>query len=189
MDFAVIILIAIGLAMDASAVSLGVGTTPLSRSWRVLFRLAFHFGLFQGLMTFLGWLAGSTIASLIANVDHWIAMGLLSFVGVRMIVEGMKKAEDESRKGDPSRGGSLIMLCIATSLDAMAVGLSLAMLDVSILGASLVIGVVTLLLSALAFGLGRFLGTTFGKRMEVVGGCILIFIGARILVTHLFNIA
>jgi putative Mn2+ efflux pump MntP len=186
MDFLTIFLIAVGLAMDASAVSLGVGTTPLSKSWRVAFRLAFHFGLFQGLMTFLGWLAGSTIAGLIANVDHWIAMGLLAFVGTRMVIEGLKKAGHDQKMGDPSRGGALIMLCIATSLDAMAVGLSMAMMEVSILGASLVIGLVTLLLSTLAFGLGRFLGAAFGKKMEVVGGLILNFIGLRILITHLF---
>jgi putative Mn2+ efflux pump MntP len=181
MDFLTIFLIAVGLAMDASAVSLGVGTTPLSKSWRVAFRLAF-----QGLMTFLGWLAGSTIAGLIANVDHWIAMGLLAFVGTRMVIEGLKKAGHDQKMGDPSRGGALIMLCIATSLDAMAVGLSMAMMEVSILGASLVIGLVTLLLSTLAFGLGRFLGAAFGKKMEVVGGLILNFIGLRILITHLF---
>lgn len=185
MEWYASLLIAIGLAMDSFAVSLGVGTTGAAKKPRSIFRLSFHMALFQGLMTFLGWLAGSTIANLIAAFDHWIAVILLAFVGVRMIRSGFQP-DGEVKNIDPSRGGSLIMISIATSIDAMAVGLSLAMLDVDIISPSLMIGITTLVLSLSGLLLGDKLGETFGKRMEVVGGFILNGIGLRILFTHLF---
>ena len=141
---------------------------------------------FQGLMTFLGWLVGSTIAQLIANVDHWIALALLAWVGVRMIIAGFKTDQDEGKRDDPSRGGTLVLLAVATSLDAMAVGLSLAIVNVNILSSRLIIGIISVLLSLVGLRLGSRLGAAFGKRMEIVGGLILIGIGLRILITHLF---
>jgi putative Mn2+ efflux pump MntP len=185
MDFAASMLVAVGLAMDAFAVSLGIGTSGIANGPRPIFRLSFHMGLFQGLMTFLGWLAGSTIAVLISAFDHWIAFGLLAFVGTRMIREGLNN-EVELHKQDPSRGGHLLMICIATSIDAMAVGLSLAMVKVEIISPSITIAVVTLALSLFGLLMGNQLGTRFGKRMEVLGGIILNAIGLRILYTHLF---
>lgn len=185
MDLFSQLVIAVGLAMDASAVSLGIGTTPRANSFRAKFRLAFHFGFFQSLMTALGWLAGSTIARWISAFDHWIALILLAFVGINMIRSGLNP-EKESYEKDPSRGGLLMVLCIATSLDAMAVGLSLAMLKSSIVSPVIIIGVVTLVLSAIGLNAGRFLGEKFGKRMEIFGGLILLAIGLRILYTHIF---
>jgi manganese efflux pump family protein len=185
MEWYASMLVAVGLAMDAFAVSLGIGTSGIANSPRPIFRLSFHMGLFQGLMTFLGWLAGSTIATLISAVDHWIAMGLLAFVGTRMIRSGLNP-EIESQRDDPSRGSSLMMICIATSIDAMAVGLSLAMVKVEIISPSITIAVVTLALSLFGLLMGNQLGTRFGKRMEVLGGVILNAIGLRILYTHLF---
>jgi putative Mn2+ efflux pump MntP len=184
MDILSLLLIAIGLAMDVFAVSLGVGTSRFGNSKRTIFRLAFHFGLFQGGMTFLGWLAGTQIANWIAGFDHWIAFGLLSFVGIRMIKSGLNSNE-ESHPVDPSRGMTLVMLSIATSLDALAVGLSLAFLDSNIRLASLIIGVVSLLLSLVGTIFGSTLGDRFGKRMEIIGGVLLIGIGLRIIFTHL----
>lgn len=184
MDFLTILLIAVSMAMDAFAVSLGIGTTRQACSPRPMFRLSFHFGLFQFLMPILGWLAGNTIAGLIAHFDHWIAFGLLAFVGGRMIRSGLD-AESETYPGDPSRGGTLVMLAIATSIDAFAVGLSLAMLNVQILYPSIVIGVVTGSLSLVGLLVGHQLGTTFGKQMEILGGIILVGIGLRVLITHL----
>jgi putative Mn2+ efflux pump MntP len=178
------ILIAIGLAMDAFAVSLGIGTTGQARTIRPVFRLSFHMGLFQGLMTFLGWLAGSTIAPLISSFDHWIALILLCFVGGRMIRSGLDP-DREACPPDPSRGGTLMMLCVATSIDAMAVGLSLSMLGIEIFTPSLIIGVITLGLSLFGLLAGGFLGERFGKRMEILGGLILIGIGIRILTSHI----
>lgn len=170
--------------MDAFAVSLGIGTTGQARTVRPIFRLSFHMGLFQGLMAFLGWLAGSTIAGLISSVDHWIALALLVFVGTRMIRSGLDP-NNESRCSETSRGAALLMICVATSIDAMAVGLSLAMVGIEILIPSLIIGLVTLGLSLFGLLAGGFLGERFGKRMEILGGLILNFIGIRILLTHI----
>jgi putative Mn2+ efflux pump MntP len=186
MDLITLIFTGIGLAMDCFAVSLGIGTTTVARSFRPVFRLSFHFGLFQGLMTLLGWLVGSTIAQLIANVDHWIVLALLVWVGTRMIIEGFKPARQEIPKTDPSRGGTLVLLAVATSLDAMAIGLSMAIIQVNIWSASLLIGVITTVLSLVGLMIGNQLGMAFGKRMEIVGGIILIGIGLRILFTHLY---
>ena len=184
MNLIEILLIAFGLAMDAFAVCLGAGTTQHISGPRPVFRLAFHFGLFQALMPVLGWLVGSTIEQWIAPVDHWIAFGLLAFVGVRMIRSGLD-TEGESHATDPSRGATLIMLSVATSIDAFAVGLSLAVLGVGIILPSIIIGLVAGGMSLLGIFLGGRLGKTFGKRMEVVGGLILIAIGVRVVVSHL----
>ncbi len=186
MDLFSLVFTGVGLAMDCFAVSVGIGTTNAARSFRPVFRLSFHFGLFQGLMTLIGWLVGTTIAQLIANFDHWIALGLLTWVGARMIIEGFKPDQDEVKRNDPSRGGTLVLLAVATSLDAMAVGLSLAIANVNILSSSLMIGVISTVLSLVGLMLGNRLGLSFGKRMEIVGGLILIGIGVRILITHLF---
>jgi putative Mn2+ efflux pump MntP len=183
-DFVSILLIAVGMAMDAFAVSLGIGTTRQACLPRPIFRLSFHFGLFQFFMPILGWLAGNTIASLISRFDHWIALGLLAFVGGRMIRSGLDPSS-ETYPCDPSRGGTLIMLSVATSIDALAIGLGLSMIRVDILCPSIVIGVVTAALSLTGLLIGHKLGTTFGKRMEILGGLILIGIGLRVLITHL----
>jgi manganese efflux pump family protein len=185
MDLVSLIFTGIGLAMDCFAVSLGIGTTGAARGFRPFFRLSFHFGLFQGLMTLLGWLVGTTIANLISNVDHWIALALLAWVGTRMIIEGFKPIEETAKRADPSRGGTLVMLAVATSLDAMAVGLSLAIVKVDIWLSSLLIGVISAALSLVGLGIGHRLGLAFGKKMEILGGLILIGIGIRILITHL----
>lgn len=179
------ILIAAGLAMDAFAVSLGIGTNGRARTYRPIFRLSFHMGLFQGLMALIGWLAGASIARYISVVDHWIAFGLLAFVGTRMVKAGFEKGE-ETGNTDPSRGGTLLLLCVATSIDAMAVGFSMALVGAHILVPSLVIGVVTLGLSLVGLLAGGFLGKKFGKRMEIVGGLILLGIGINIVASHLF---
>ena len=181
---ATILLIAVGLAMDAFAVSLGIGTAQRANTPRAKFRLAFHFGLFQGLMTFLGWLAGSTVALLIAQVDHWVALALLGWVGFNLIRSGLS-ADRETYTADPSRGQTLMVLSVATSIDAFAVGMSAGMLKIPIVESSATITVVTFALSLAGLLAGNRLGQKFGKRMEVVGGLILIGIGIRILVSHL----
>ena len=186
MDLISLIFTGIGLAMDCFAVSLGIGTTNMVRSFRPVFRLSFHFGLFQGLMTLFGWLVGSTVAQLISNVDHWIVLALLVWVGTRMIIEGFKPVGQAANQADPSRGGTLVLLAVATSLDAMAVGLSMAIIKVNIWSASLLIGVITTFLSLIGLMIGNRLGMAFGKRMEIIGGLILNGIGLRILYTHLF---
>ena len=170
--------------MDCFAVALGVGTGRVDRTRRSILRLAFHFGLFQGGMAFLGWFAGSRIASLISRVDHWVAFGLLLWVGGRMIKESFG-SEEEPCRDDLTRGKSLLMLSIATSIDALAVGISLALVDSSILIASLVIGGVSFILAVAGYLLGNRLGCRFGKIMERLGGLILVGIGIRVLLSHL----
>jgi len=181
------LLLSLSLAMDAFAVSLGVGTSKYGAQPRAKFRLAFHFGLFQALMPILGFLAGSRLDVLINQFDHWLVLVLLSYVGTSMIRSGLKKGE-ECYSCDPSRGKTLLLLCVATSIDALAVGLSLAFLKTQIVYPALTIGVVTAALSTVGLFIGNRLGARFGKRMEIVGGIILNGIGLRFLVAHLFLI-
>lgn len=173
--------------MDCFTVSLCIGSSPAPQNRRSIFRVSFHFGLFQGGMTLLGWLLGSTVVNLIANFDHWVAMALLGWIGGRMIREGFSRDGSSPINGcdDPSRGSSLVMLSIATSIDALGVGLSLAFLRVDVLGASIIIGLVSLLMSIAGLLGGKKLNQRFGKRVEVLGGLVLIAIGLRIVITHL----
>lgn len=185
MPFIEIVLIAIGLAMDAFAVAIGIGSTRRASGARAVFRLSFHFGLFQCLMPVLGWMTGANIAQFVGGIDHWIAFALLAFVGGRMIAAGFDP-DKEAGIGDPSRGRMLVTLSIATSIDAFAIGLSLALLQIDIILPSLVIGLVASLFTLAGLGIGYRLGGIFGKRMEIVGGLLLVAIGLRILTSHLF---
>ncbi len=178
--------IALGLAMDAFAVSIASSIIIGKISGRQVFRLAFHFGLFQAMMPLLGWLAGGSIRQYIESWDHWIAFGLLVLIGLKAIWGSRGDRSEDEKKRDPSRGLSLVVLSVATSIDALAVGLSFAMLNVAIWYPCLVIGVITAVLSMLGVLLGNQLGTRFGKIMEALGGIVLIFIGLKILVEHLF---
>lgn len=185
MDLFDIVVIAIGLAMDAAAVSLAAAASGFAGNPRAVFRLAFHFGLFQFMMPVLGWFLGVGFVSYVKAVDHWIAFALLLFVGSRMVASGLSQDEEEIQK-DPSRGMTMVMLSIATSIDALAVGLSLAMMEVNIWYPSVMIGLITTAMSLLAIFLGKRLGGMFGKRMEIAGGIILILIGIRILAAEFF---
>lgn len=182
MSFIEMILVAVSLAMDAGAVCLSAAAAGFVVDRRAAFRLVFHFGLFQFLMPLVGGLLGSGVISYLDAFDQWIAFGLLLFVGGRMIWEGISQ-DVETTKKDPTRGMTMVMLSIATSIDALAVGLGLAMLKVSILYPAVLIGVITCGISMAAVFTGRRLGNLFGSRMEIVGGLILIFIGCKILLT------
>lgn len=184
MDVTEIIIIALALAMDASAVSLAASASGYADNVRAKFRLSFHFGLFQALMPVIGWYAGENFVVYIAAYDHWIAFALLSIIAVNMILSGFK-VNIAARLKDPTRGVNLMMLSIATSIDALAVGLSLAFLEVSIWYPALLIGIMTAILSLIAIRFGKKLSTLFGQRMEIIGGIILIGIGLRILYVHL----
>jgi manganese efflux pump family protein len=178
-----IALIAGGLSMDAFAVSLAAGAAG-ARGPRAIFRLAFHFGLFQFLMPVLGWTAGLRVEGIVLTMQDLVAAGLLAAVGLRMIRSG--QGVIEGPRQDPSRGVTLVTLSVATSLDALAIGFSLALLRVSIWYPSVVIGLVTGLLSVCGVRIGNRLGTGFGRRMEIAGGVLLTFLGCRILLSHFF---
>lgn len=181
-----IILVAIGLAMDASAVSMAAAAAGYAKEPRQVFRLAFHFGLFQGFMPFIGWILGTSFVHYIEAWDHWIAFILLAIVGGRMVYEG-RPANINKIRIDPTRGWSLITLSVATSIDALAVGLSFSMLSLNILIPCLLIGFVTLVLSILSTQVGKSMVQILGNKVEIAGGLILVGIGFRILFTHLTN--
>ncbi|MBW2091645.1 MAG: manganese efflux pump [Deltaproteobacteria bacterium] len=185
MDISTILLIAVGLAMDAFAVSITSGfvNRPLKISFAL--KMAGFFGFFQAGMPVMGWLAGIGFRGLISGVDHWIAFGLLVFIGGKMIYEAFGvNAGEKGRRA--MNNYTLFILAIATSIDALAVGLSLSLLKVSILLPIVIIGSVTFFLSILGLVIGHKLGLFFGKKVEILGGLILIGIGIRILVEHLF---
>ena len=181
-----IVLIALGLAMDASAVSMAAAASGYANGPRPIFRLSFHFGLFQFFMPIVGWVFGRSVVSYFSSIDHWIAFSLLTIIGAKMIHAGVNPSQKGS-KNDPSRGMTLVMLSLATSIDALAIGLSLAMLGVGIWYPSVIIGVVTAAMSLAAIGLGHRLGKLFGERMEIIGGIILIAIGLRILLSRVLT--
>ncbi|HOU54361.1 MAG TPA: manganese efflux pump MntP family protein [Myxococcota bacterium] len=177
--------LAVALAMDAFAVAIGAALSLGTVSRRQAFRLSFHFGLFQFLMPLAGFFAGNTIVQWARAVDHWVAFALLAVVGTRMIQEGWSRPDPDRAPRDPTRGRSLLVLSVATSIDALAVGLSLGLIGVSIWYPAAVIGVVAAAFTLLGLRLGALIGPAFGHRMAIVGGGILWAIGIRILVEHL----
>lgn len=185
MDLLSILALAAGLAADATAVSIAAGLTLERFGARHVFRMAFHFGLFQAGMPLLGWLGGTTVEPYVRSWDHWVAAALLMFVGGKMIVEALRGKEEGAGTQDPTRGFTLVLLSLATSIDAMAVGLSLGLMSAPILVPAAVIGVVTTCLSASGMVFGRHLGLRFGRGMAALGGGVLLAIAARILFTHL----
>jgi manganese efflux pump family protein len=184
-DLISILLIAFGLSADCFAVALSGGISNRKQSWLKIFRVALAFGFFQALMPALGWLAGRTVIDLISGFDHWIAFGLLGFVGGRMIWESFHHSDEKKKDADISKGWLLLTLAIATSIDALAVGLSLAFVNISIALACPVIGAVAFGMTVLGFMVGRKAGALMGKRAEAIGGIILIAIAIRILLSHL----
>lgn len=186
MSFLYIIGIALALAMDAFAVSMSVSLLLGRINQRQIFRLAIHFGLFQFMMPVAGWLAGQSILTYIEAVDHWVAFGLLLAIGGRMIRESLNPQESKAgARSDPTKGFSLLLLSVATSIDALAVGLSFGVLGASILLPALVIGLVAFFMTVIGTLIGPYLSRIAGKRAELLGGIILIIIGVKILVDHL----
>jgi len=179
-----IILIALGLSLDAFAVSVASGIVIRRERVRHAFKVALFFGGFQALMPTIGWLAGLGLRSFISGVDHWIAFGLLVFIGSKMIFESSRLEKDEEG-GCPTETPVLFMLAVATSIDALAVGLSFSLLEVSIVRPVLVIGAVAFAVSFLGFLAGNRLGHFFERKIELLGGLILIGIGVKILIEHL----
>ncbi|ABA89310.1 protein of unknown function DUF204 [Syntrophotalea carbinolica DSM 2380] len=184
MDMITLFGLALALAMDAFAVALGCGLTLERLTGRHLFRLGWHFGLFQAMMPIIGWLAGLTVQKWIETYDHWVAFGLLVCVGGKMIHEAFQDEETRESRDDPTRGMSLIMLSVATSIDALAVGLSLAIVGISVWFPALIIGIIAGVMTVIGMLLGRRAGARWGQRVEIAGGLILIGIGLKILWEH-----
>ncbi len=185
-DIWISLLVAVGLAIDCFSVSLCIGSSPRLLDFRAVFRLSFHFGLFQGGMTYLGWLFGVSIADYVSRIDHWIAFSLLVFIGGKMIVEGFRHQEDEEGYAcsDRTRGLSLLMLSLATSIDAFGVGLSYAFLDGAVMHISLLIGLTSCIFTIAGLVGGRKISNIVGTKAEIFGGLVLVFIGVRIVLTH-----
>jgi len=182
-----LIALAVALAMDAFAVAIVTGLTLSVLTKRHIFRLSFHFGLFQALMPFIGWIAGKAVYKYIAVFDHWIAFGLLGLVGGKMIWEAIHEKDGVPMRHDPTSGWSLVLLSIATSIDALAVGLSLALIGMTIAIPALVIGLVAAAFTITGMTLGRKIGSLWGKRVEVLGGFVLIAIGTKIVLEHIIS--
>lgn len=187
MDILNIIIIAFGLAMDAFAVSITSGLTIKNLRINYAFRIALLFGLFQAIMPLIGWLSGITIRDFVMNIDHWIAFILLSFIGGKMIYESTR-IKSEKITSNPLNIQILLILSIATSIDAFAVGISFAFLQTSIITPIVIIGIVTFILSFIGVFIGDLKGHLFEGKIEIIGGIILIGIGFKILIEHLFLI-
>jgi len=186
MSFPEILLIALAMSMDTFAVAVGLSLSLKGLTLAQSLRLALTFGFFQFAMATLGALAGSGIVRFIESFDHWVAAGLLFFVGGKMIREFFQGEEEEKAKGkDPTLGWNLLLLAVATSIDSLAVGLSLGTMRVPILYPAAVIGVVTAIVTGTASRIGPALGRLGGRWAEFAGGAVLIIIGIRILITHL----
>ena len=180
-----IVLISIGLAMDAFGVSIGKGLTmPVGENSRKV-TLAFLFGLFQFLMPLIGWLIGRQFIDVISDWDHLIIFGLLGYLGIAMIREGLSDDDEEDDDKQFLGVWEMVMLSVATSLDAMAVGLTFAFLPINVWEASTMIGIITFGISLIGVYLGKFMGQFVGKYADIVGGGVLILIGTKILLQHL----
>ncbi len=178
-----LIVIAIGLAMDAFAVSLGKGLTVRHVAVHHALKAGVWFGGFQALMPIVGYALGYSFTDIVASIDHWIAFGLLALIGLNMIREAVW-GDDEAQDADFGPR-TMFVMAVATSIDALAVGVTMAFLNVNIVLAATVIGVITLLLSAWGVYLGSRVGDRLGSRVGILGGVILIALGIKILVEHL----
>ena len=180
-----IALIGVGLAMDAFAVSICKGLAMRRMNYKKAIIIAAFFGVFQALMPALGYVLGTTFANKIAAIDHWIAFILLALIGANMIKEALSSDDDECQD-DSLRLGDLIMLSIATSIDALAVGITFAFFNVSLLLSVSMIGIITFIICVIWVKVGNVFGEKYKSKAELAGGLILIVMGAKILIDHLF---
>jgi putative Mn2+ efflux pump MntP len=183
MSLVPILLLSVALAMDAFAASVAIGAASASLSWNRVARVSLTFGCFQSAMPILGWVFGRALAGPLSKLDHWIAFAILAGIGIHMIASALRGRPAFS--SDPATGFVLLALAVATSIDALAAGFSLALVGSPILFPAISIGLVTAVLSAAAFALTRWSSPRLGKWAELAGGATLIVIGARILIRHL----
>lgn len=178
-------ILAVGLSMDAFAVSICKGLSVQQLKPKHMLICGIYFGGFQALMPFIGWLLGIQFQSLITNIDHWIAFVLLAVIGLNMVKESRSRDEDECPDASFD-GKAMLPLALATSIDALAVGVTFAFLDVNIVPAVSFIGLITFACSAVGVKIGHVFGSKYKSKAELLGGLVLIAIGLKILVDHLF---
>lgn len=183
MSFYTLFLIALSLSFDTFAVSVGAGLCKKDIRFLPAVRIAIVLAVFQGGMPFIGWWGGSQLAYLINDYDHWVSLVLFSFIGIKMIIEAFKDPEEKSF--NPQQATVVLGIAIATSIDALVVGVSMAFFDVNIYAALVVIGAVTFLAAMIGMLLGKKVNGRFGRKVEVLGGIILIGIGIKIVYSHL----
>jgi putative Mn2+ efflux pump MntP len=184
MDLLSVFLIALGLSMDCLAVAIAGSISMASLSYRQVWRTSLSFGLFQFLMLVLGWLAGQTVVDIVADYDHWIAFALLLLVAARMIWESHRSEKDSRKRTDITKGIALLTLSVATSIDALAVGLGLAALGIDVWYPSVIIGFVTMIVSTFAVARGKRVRSSLGSRAQIVGAIVLLFIALKVLSSH-----
>jgi putative Mn2+ efflux pump MntP len=184
MDFLTILVISLGLSFDTFAVSLSYGVIRSGILFRQASWIAIVLALFQGGLTIAGYFLGSIISDALRATDHWVALGLLGFLGAKMIFEGLKKTANHEPK-DYTSNFVLMTIALGTSIDAFAVGISFAILDVRIWEAGSVIGAVTFLASMTAIRIGKSAGARLGNKVEIIGGLMLIAIGLKIFLEHI----
>ena len=185
MDTLSIILIAVGLSMDSFAVSITNGLTITNLTLNKVLTIAFSLSIFQATMPLLGWIAGGSVEKFIKQFDHWIAFFLLLFIGGKMIYDGISEKTEDSQEYD-LKFSTLITQSIATSIDAFAVGISFAVLNLQITTPILIIGLVTFIASIMGLLLGKKFGDRLGESAEIIGGLGLIAIGSKILIEHIY---
>lgn len=179
-----VILTAIGLAMDAFAVSLTIGMAVNDREKnKIAIKCGVYFGLFQGIMPLIGWILGIKFTRYIQKVDHWIAFILLCLIGVKMIADSLKAEEDDNVQEYKNK--TFFILAVATSIDALAIGVTFAFLKINIISSALIIAIITFILSSAAVYLGKIIGNFIKNKAGILGGIILIIMGVKILLEHL----
>ena len=184
MELITLFFIAIGLAMDSFAVSITAGLSLKRFKLSTISRVSITFAFFQGLMPVIGWAVGQTFADIIGVYDHWVVFGLLLLIGGKMIYEALKH-EDEAHCINIYCNKTICTLGVATSIDALAVGISFSLLEVQIVYSAFFIGLITFILSFLGLTIGLKLGSIIRSKVELIGGIILIMIGIKVLITHL----
>lgn len=177
---------AVALGMDAFAVAAAVAAGLRDLTSRHIFRLIWHFGLFQSLMTIAGWFGGENLSSVIGDLSAWVAFALLFLLGLNMIRQSLNP-ESRTEGFDPTRGWSLVALSVATSIDALAVGISLGLIKIDILQPAIAIGCTALVMTFAGMRLGDRVGTHMGQWAERIGGIVLMIIGVRVLVQNLLQ--
>lgn len=183
MDIINTLLISVALGIDAFSVAVGAGAFLVKTNKRQKFRLSFHFGLFQFIMPLIGWFLGASVYKFVKDYDHWVVLTLLSIIGFKMIYDSVKQTQD-TIKADVTKGWSLIILSIATSIDALAVGFSYALIKQAIILPSIIIGIIAAAMTLTGIYIGEKFSAKYERQATFIGGLVLIAIGIRVVLEH-----